>query len=171
MEQLGDRPAVDALVEEAFGRASVARLVQLIRVSEHWIPELSLVAERGGRLVGHVLMSTADLLTAAAPRRILLLSPLAVRPDAQGRGIGRALVEAAIGAAHRTGFGVLVLEGDPNLYARFGFRPAAELGIERPSHLIPEAAWQALPLAAYDSGLRGRVNYPSAFWETGSVGR
>ena len=170
VERVEDRAAVDALVEEAFGDASVARLVQLIRASEHWIAELSLVAERDGDLVGHVLLSTADLATDSGTRTILVLSPLAVRPSSQGGGVGRALVEAALAAADASSFGVVVLEGDPRLYSRFGFRPAADLGIERPSERIPEAAWQAYPLSAYDAGLRGTVRYPAAFWETGSVG-
>ena len=170
IERPANRASVDALVEEAFGNPSVARLVQLIRESEHWIPELSLVAERDGELVGHVLVSTADLATERGAERILLLSPLAVRPIAQGSGVGRALVESALDAGERAGFGVVLLEGDPRFYVRFGFEGATELGIERPSELIPDWAWQARRLAAYDATLRGRVIYPSAFWETGSVG-
>lgn len=170
VELPADHAAVDDLVEEAFNDPSVKRLVQLIRASEHWLPELSLVAERDGELVGHVLFSSVDLVTEMGTDRILLLSPLAVRPSAQEKGIARALVEAGIVAADRTGYGVVVLEGDPKLYRRFGFRPATALGIERPSERIPEPAWQAHPLAAYHAGLRGRVSYPSAFWETGSVG-
>ena len=50
------------------------------------------------------------------------------------------------------------------------FRQATPMGLERPSDLIPDAGWQAYPLAAYDASLRGQVVYPRAFWETGSVG-
>ena len=170
VERPADRAAVDALVEEAFGDASVARLVQLIRASEHWLPDLSLVAERDGEIVGHVLLSTADLETDHGAARVLLLSPLAVRPSAQGSGVARTLVEAALAAAEETPFGVVLLEGDPRLYSRFGFRPATPMGLERPSELIPDAGWQAYPLGAYDASLRGRVSYPEAFWATGSVG-
>ena len=94
VEEPEDRAAVDDLVEEAFGDASVKRLVQLIRASEHWVPQLSLVATRDGELVGHVLLSTADLVANGDTQQILLLSPLAVRPSAQGSGIARRLVEA-----------------------------------------------------------------------------
>lgn len=124
VEEPEDRATVDDLVEEAFGEASVKRLVQLIRASDHWVPELSLVAERDGELVGHVLLSTADLVCDGDTQQILLLSPLAVRPSAQGKGVAR----------------------------------------------HPEPAWQAHRLAAYHDGIRGRVIYQSAFWETGSVG-
>ena len=170
VEEPEDRAAVDDLVEEAFGEASVKRLVQLIRASEHWVPELSLVARRDGQLVGHLLLSTADLVSDGQTQQILLLSPLAVRPSAQGGGIGRCLVEQGIVAADRAGYGVIVLEGDPALYGKLGFQPATPLGIERPSDLIPEPAWHAHRLAAYHDGIRGRVTYQGAFWETGSVG-
>jgi putative acetyltransferase len=170
VEESKDRAAVDELVEEAFGEPSVKRLVQLIRASEHWVPELSLVADRDGELVGHILLSTTDLVSDGATEQILLLSPLAVRPGAQGSGIARRLVEEGIAAADGAGYSVIVLEGDPGLYRRLGFQPATALGIERPSDLIPEPAWQAHPLAAYHDGIRGRVTYQSAFWETGSVG-
>jgi predicted N-acetyltransferase YhbS len=52
---------------------------------------------------------------------------------------------------------------DPRYYSRFGFRRASELGLERPREQIPEIAFQALPLAAYDPGLRGKVVYPPPF--------
>lgn len=170
VEQPADRATVDRLVAEAFGDENVMRLVQLIRDSDHFVPELSLVAERDGEIVGHVMLSTADLVTDRGGDRVLLLSPLAVRPSAQGSGVARALVEAALAAAEETAFGIVLLEGDPRLYARFGFRPATPMGLERPSDLIPDVAWQAYPLRRYDASLRGRVAYPSAFWETGSVG-
>ncbi len=44
-----------------------------------------------------------------------------------------------------------------------GFRRASELGPERPHEQIPEIAFQALPLGAYDPGLRGRAVYPPPF--------
>lgn len=170
VERADDRDAVDALVAEAFGDETVARLVQLVRASDRFVPELSLVAERGGQIVGHVMLSTADMATETGKSQVLLLSPLAVRPSAQGTGVARLLVEAALAAAELGAFGVVLLEGDPRLYSRFGFRPATPMGIERPSEVIPDVAWQAYPLARYDPALRGRVEYPSAFWETGSVG-
>jgi putative acetyltransferase len=170
-EQPSDRAAVEALVEEAFGEASVAKLVRLIRASEHWVPELALVAERDGTVVGHVLLSTADVESDGRTRaQVLLLSPLAVLPTAQRSGVARALVEAALDRAAATRFGVVLLEGDPALYARFGFEPATALGLERPSERIPDGAWQAYRLPAYSADIRGRVVYQRAFWETGSVG-
>ena len=53
-----------------------------------------------------------------------------------------------------------LVEGVPSYYPQFGFRSASELGFERPDPRIPERAWMALPLAAYDPAVAGRVVYP-----------
>lgn len=60
------------------------------------------------------------------------LGPLAVQPDRQGRGVGRALMHAVLGAADSQGELLVALLGEPRYYARFGFRPASEHGITAP---------------------------------------
>jgi putative acetyltransferase len=166
-----DVPEVRDLVAAAFGDENVARLVDLIRRSPYFLPEFSLVAEVDGVIAGHVLLSRAPLRrTGASDREILLLSPLAVRPDRQGRGIGSALVRRSLTLANESGEPMVILEGNPKLYGRFGFERASGHGIERPSELIPDAAFQIRLLDAYEATLKGRVEYPSAFWETDCVG-
>lgn len=54
----------------------------------------------------------------------------------------------------------MIVEGAPRYYSRFGFVRATELGLERPYASIPEEAFQALPLPAYDDRVRGKVVYP-----------
>jgi putative acetyltransferase len=88
---------------------------------------------------------------------------MSVRPDRQRQGVGRALVEAALAAADERGEPLVLVEGVPAYYPRFGFRSATELGLERPDPRIPDAAWMVCPLRAYDPTLRGRVIYPSFF--------
>ena len=114
-----DREAVARVVEAAFGRRDEADLVEALRADPAW--ELSLVAEEDGRVVGHVLFTRAS-------GGFLALAPLAVEPERQGAGVGRALVEEGL---RRVGGPVLVL-GDPAYYGRFGFEPAAPRGITNP---------------------------------------
>jgi putative acetyltransferase len=57
----------------------------------------------------------------------------------------------------------VLVEGIPGYYPRFGFVSATGLGLERPDERIPDAAWLAAPLSAYDPRVRGRVVYPSFF--------
>jgi putative acetyltransferase len=90
-----------------------------------------------------------------------------VTPNRQRSGIGRALVRAALAIADARGEPIVVLEGSPTYYARFGFEPATAYGIEihLPEWAPPEAA-QVVRLASFDPddpSLRGLVVYPVAF--------
>jgi putative acetyltransferase len=165
-EQPGDEPGIAAVVAAAFGSPAEARLVDLIRASSGFWPDLSLVAVDGDRLVGHVMISAATLERGGEPRGIANLSPLAVAPDRQRQGIGSALVRAVTQRADERGEPLVVLEGSPDYYGRFGFEPADPLGIHitLPVWAPPEAA-QVLRLRAYDPSVQGRVVYPPAFAE------
>jgi putative acetyltransferase len=164
VESPADVAPIAEVVREAFGREEVVELVARVRSSANYVPELALVAARDDRVVGHTMLSYTALVDADARHQILTLSPLSVAPDAQRQGVGTALVRAAIDKADRRGEPLIVLEGDPRYYSRFGFRPSRELGItiSLPDG-VPEEAGMALPLSAYDSGVRGDVAYPPAF--------
>jgi putative acetyltransferase len=164
-ERPEDEAAVARVVADAFRSEAHAALVSAIRTSNGFVPALSLVAEDGGRLVGHVMISTVGLEGGDGERRgIPSLSPLAVAPAAQGRGVGSALVRAVTDEARRLGAPFVVLEGDPRYYGRFGFEPAASHGIEidLPSWAPAEAA-QVLVLRDDGPLPTGRVVYPPAF--------
>jgi putative acetyltransferase len=170
-ETAQDHAAVRAAVQAAFvSHRRVADLVELIRESPHFVPELSLVAKDADEVVGHVMLSHADLVDEVGIRhRVLTLSPLAVLPSRQAEGIGGSLVRAGVRAADLLGEPLVVLEGSPAYYARFGFRRADEFGItiDLPDWAPPEAA-MVHPLTAYDAAVRGRLDYPPAFAATGS---
>ena len=159
-----DRSAIAAAVAAAFGSKAEADLVDAIRSSPEYIPELSLVAVVYGEIVGHVMVSHTELRRGDARHRIFHLSPLAVAPAHQRRGIGSALVTAVTAAARDMGAPFIVLEGDPSYYGRLGFEPSAPRGIaiDLPAWAPPEAA-QIIVLRDYDPAIRGRVVYPPAF--------
>jgi len=165
-EQPGDREAIARVVAGAFGSPVEARLVERIRASANFVPEWSLVAELDGRIVGHVMVSFVTLSDGDAEHRVASLSPLAVSPDAQRRGIGSALVRAVCDRVDGAREPLVVLEGSPHYYRRFGFEHSARYGIriKLPDWAPPEAA-QVLRLQNYDSSVRGRLVYPPAFDE------
>lgn len=156
-----DLAEVERVVAAAFGRVEEVALVDRIRASDRFVPELSLVAETGHRVVGHVLLTYVELCgrdTFLVPE----LAPLAVLPEHQRRGVGRALVEAAVARADEGGAPLVLVLGIPEYYPRLGFRPAADFGIEPPApELAP--AFFVRPLSSYDDRLRGRVVWPPAF--------
>lgn len=171
-ERPEDEPAVRALHLAAFGDhgRTVAPLVDDLRrtLAEH--DGVSLVAERRGRVVGHVLL-TRSLLD--APRRLVevaVLSPLAVLPAEQGRGTGSALVRRGLELVTAQGAPVVFLEGSPAYYSRLGFTAATSMGFRAPSLRIPDAAFQARTLPAYEPWMTGTLVYPSVFWDHDAVG-
>ncbi|HMK10266.1 MAG TPA: N-acetyltransferase [Acidimicrobiales bacterium] len=165
-EQPRDAPAISRVVEAAFGKRAEALLVELLRASSCFIPELSLVAEVDERVVGHVMITTAWLEEGADRRPIANLSPLAVAPEHQRSGVGSALMRAVTAAADARGEPLVILQGNPGYYQRFGFEWSVPLGItmDLPDWAPREAA-QVLKLGAYDPTIRGHVVLPSAFEE------
>jgi len=170
-ETPADAAELDQLLETAFGDPRVARLTSMIRRSPEYEPELALVSEDETGLIGFALFSRLPLLSPDGRWwPVIVLSPLAVRADRVRAGIGTALIRHGLTRCDARGAPLVVLEGDPGYYTRFGFEPSTQKGIERPSDLIPEAAFQVRALSAYDQQMRGRIVYPEAFWRCAAVG-
>jgi putative acetyltransferase len=161
-ETAADHPAIAAMLSAAFGRPEEARLVDLIRASPEFVEGLSLVAEREGQVVGHVLFSHVELRDGQTSTPVLQLAPVAVAPEHQGTGIGGRLIEDGLTRADVLGEPLVLVVGHAGYYPRFGFRPASTLGIGLPFP-VPDDVFLARPLAAYRPELRGQVRFPPAF--------
>src|SRR5688572_2276863 len=81
------------VVTAAFGQTSEANLIDTIRHSPNFIPELSIVAVEAGEVLGHILFSPIVIETQPQSVPALALAPLAVTPARQREGIGRQLVQ------------------------------------------------------------------------------
>jgi len=163
-EREADRDAIASVVTRAFGSPNEAQLVAALRASENYVPEWSLVATVDASVVGHVMVSYMTLRDGTVECRVAGLSPLAVDPDHQARGIGSALVRAVVAVVDTAGEPLIVLEGSPWYYPRFGFEHAVPLGItiNLPEWAPAEAA-QVVRLSNYDPSIGGVVVYPPAF--------
>lgn len=162
-----------AVSVEAFGGdETIGILLEALRDSWGWHDELSFVAVAGGAIVGQVLFTSAILDAPSHLVDVLLLSPVGVRPDLQGRGIGSQLIRNGLDVIRSRPEPLVFLEGDPRYYRRFGFRAGGELGFVKPSLRIPDPAFMVLPLESgeIDPELTGTLVYPDAFWRTDSVG-
>jgi putative acetyltransferase len=159
-EAAPDHPAIRRVHELAFApSAGEARLVDELRKAGDLVPELCLVAVDVDQVVGHIAYSRARL---ESGYEVLSLAPMGVLPDRQRSGIGSALVRESLERAAETDFPLVVVLGHPEYYPRFGFEPAAPLGVLDP-YGAPAEAWMAQRLPRYVPEARGLVTYPEAF--------
>lgn len=169
-EQTKDHAEVEALVEEAFREMEMSDhkeqfLVARLRKSAAFVPELSLVAEGEGKLLGHILLTRIQIREGERSVESLALAPVSVRPAFQGQGIGAALIEEAHRIAEGLGFGSTVLLGHPAYYPRFGYVRASAFGIRLPFE-VPDEACMAIELVPGSlKGAGGTVVYPKEFFE------
>jgi putative acetyltransferase len=161
-ERPADAAAIRVVLEAAFPTCAEADLVERIRAAGAVRPDLSLVAELGGAVVGHILLSPVTLETGGGPEAVLELAPMAVVPDHQREGIGSALVIAGLDAAEVRDEPLVLVLGHPWFYPRFGFRPASAFGIRAPRD-VPAAAFMVKPLTTYRRELTGQVVLPPTF--------
>ena len=97
-------------------------LVDLLRHNSMYDPELSLVAELEGRIVGHVLFSPFTFIVLGVEQRGVVLAPAAVKPEFQRKGIGGMLIEEGHKRAKEKGFTFSLLCGHEGYYPRFGYK-------------------------------------------------
>lgn len=128
-ERRGDEAAIASLTQAAFeghpySHGTEAAIVGALRAEGALA--VSLVAEAGGAVVGHIAISAATVGLDAAGW--FLLGPVSVSPPFQRRGIGKALIAAGLGQLRaQPGSLGCVLVGDPEYYTRLGFAPVAGL--------------------------------------------
>ena len=163
-ERPGDEEAIADVNRRAFDGVEEEGIIARIRGSEYFIPELSLVAEAEGRILGHIMFSIITLVRFDRPaEKILSLAPMAVEPEAQNGGIGSALVEAGLDKARELGHTFVIVVGHAGYYPRFGFKQARSLGFDVGMEVPDEAFMVAVlqPDALDDLG--GMVQFSPPF--------
>lgn len=162
-ETQADYDAVYSLIYQSFLNAkhqdgNEQNLVVRLRQSSAFIPELSLVAEDNGQIVGYILLTKIQI----SGHTELALAPLAVLPNRQGQGIGGQLITTAHTIAKQLGYHYSVVLGEPEYYQRFGYIPADNFGITAPFEL-PTDYYLAYALQDNPKLVQGVVEYDKAF--------
>jgi putative acetyltransferase len=155
----GDQANLEALYGVAFPEENLLRLIRRLLAEEPGI--LSLAAGVDDRLVGHILFTPCGV--GESENCAALLGPLAVAPDWQRRGVGRALVREGLSRLGQTELMQVLVLGDPNYYGRFGFLP--EKSILPPYDLPAEwsGAWQSIKLRESEIAIAGILRPPPAW--------
>jgi putative acetyltransferase len=167
-EEPADRAPVFALNASAFETELEARLVDALRGAAR--PLVSLVAEREGRIVGHILFSPVSVDDNPDELLVVGLGPMAVEPALQRQGIGGALVRRGLEECRAAGVAAVVLVGHADYYPRFGFEPAAGHGLRyRSPELDPWFMALALRPGALEA-LAGEVHYHPEFERAEAAG-
>ena len=122
-----DLESIQRVHLSAFNSPAEANLVDLLRFRGKAV--ISLVAEIGSEIVGHILFSPVSIEPPAKGWNALGLAPVAVIPDKQRQGIGKALVKRGLERCRELGFEVVVVLGDPGYYKKFGFQRALDHGL------------------------------------------
>ena len=161
-ETAEDIRAIDVVHISAFGGEAEAQLVSALRESTTYNRELSQVAELGGRIVGHVLLTRVPLRKDGEEKHLLALGPMSVVPSQSHRGIGSELINASIRLAKEKGYGAIVVLGHPEYYKRFGFVQARELQVTC-NLPAPEDALTIMEIVEGNLAGGGHVEYPEPF--------
>ena len=141
-----DHAAISRLHAAAFGEAegpTIAKLAVDLLEDPTARPLLSLVAEKDGGIVGHVIFSSVMVDAVAYPGGYIM-APLAVAPESHRQGAGSELVNRGLDILRERDAAFVLVLGDPKYYSRFGFAAGHAL---KPPHELPyPEAWMALEL-------------------------
>lgn len=135
LEQPNDWREVENLTREAFWNiyrpgCTEHYVLNQYRKSPDFIPELDFVMEEGGRIIGHIMFSKAELVLDDGTRKpSWTFGPISIHPDLKRKGYGLKLLQYALERARELGVGFLCMEGNIDFYRHAGFDLASKLRI------------------------------------------
>lgn len=148
-----DRIHVATLLGLAYGRTFEPWLVQTLRDAGDIQSEF--VFEEGGQAIGHI-----SLVRHLHPKGWVMISTVAVTPEAQGRGIGSDLVRAALEVARQADAPAVTVLGNARYYQRFGFTRTAAEALETP---FAQETTLMYPIRIETAGIMAELVYPGAY--------
>lgn len=169
-EEIKDHTTVFQIVEKAFKMMKYSNhreqfLVEELRKSNAFIPELSLVAEKDGILVGYIILTKIQIDNGSQLFDALSLGPVAVLPELHHQGIGSQLIKTAHQIAKNLGHERIILLGHKDYYPRFGYEMTSKYDIQLPFGSAPENC-MVLGLNPNSlKGVSGSVIYSKPFLE------
>ena len=148
------------LAHGPFAHRDEHNLVNRLRKSDKFMPDLSIVAERDGKVVGYALFSEVKV----GQRDLLVLSPFVVASEVQGRGIGNKLIQEGHKIGQAKDYPGCVVNGDERYFARFGYQKAKNYNITPPDNMEEENFLAIEFVKDSLATVYGMVEYPKEFY-------
>ncbi len=130
-----DYHAVELMTQHAFWNkhhlgCNEHYLVHKMRQHEDFLPELSRVAVKDGRIIGYIMYSRARIIDKEnSAHEVITFGPLCVDPKWQGCGVGELLFQETRKLAEESGHKGIIIFGEPDYYPRLGFKTCNHFGI------------------------------------------
>lgn len=172
-EEKGEYRKVENLVRESFWNVYRSGCMEhyvlhQLRKDAAFVPELDLVMERDGELIGQNMFMRAWI--AADDGReipIMTMGPICIAPQWKRKGYGKILLDYSLEKAKELGCGALCFEGNLDFYGKSGFREASEFGIRY--HGLPEGEDASFFLCkelipGYLDGITGEYTTPKGYF-------
>ena len=169
-EEVKDFDKIYALIEESFKTAEHSdgdehNLVNRLRNSTSYIPELSLVVEIDNTIVGYIMFTKCFIKDNKTEHESLALAPLAISPKYQKLGIGKSLIKVGLEKAKALGFSSAIVLGHESYYPKFGFNEAKYYNIKAPFE-VPSENFMVIELKKNSlKNISGTVIYAKEFFE------
>ncbi|MGE5532316.1 MAG: GNAT family N-acetyltransferase [Bacteroidota bacterium] len=163
-ERPEDFPQIYELVKRAFETAAVSNgdeqnLVNRLRAGGDYIPDLTLVAEEDGEVIGHIMITHKAINGGSGQFPTLYVAPLSVALEHRKQGVGSRLMHESLRLARELGHKSVVLVGDPAYYHRFGFTTAAQSGIANSNGIPDEYVMVCELIPGALAGLSGVIDF------------
>ena len=172
LEKKEEHREVENLVREAFWNIYCPGCMEhyvlnQLRSDPAFVPELDLVMEKNGKLIGQNVFVKADIKTDDGRTiPIMTMGPICIAPNFKRQGYGKILLDYSLKKAAQFGCGAVCIEGNIDFYGKSGFIFASEYNIRY--HGLPEGADSSFFLCkeltkGYLDGIVGEYSTPSGY--------
>ena len=169
-EKEADYKIIENIVIEAFKNAEYSDgkeyiLVEKLRLSGNFIPELSLIAEKDKKIIGHIIFTKLIINNNENKYESLALAPISVLPEYQNMGVGNKLISEGLRVVKEKGYKSVIVLGHKDYYPRFGFKPASNWEIKAPFEVEDESFMALEIIEGALKAVKGTVIYSKEFME------
>ena len=169
-ETPADHRTTETLTREAFW--NVYRpgcyehyVLHTFRTDPAFVPELDLVMEQDGRIIGHIMYVRSAIQTDDGRTiPIMTFGPISIAPALKGRGFGTILLRHSMEQAEKLGAGALAITGNIGFYGKSGFVPGRELGIRYAETADADYFLVAELEPGFLSGITGTYRDPAGYF-------